>query len=125
MKPEDTERMLKDKADQVRHRLLDVVDELDRRRHEFSHPKEVIAQRLPAPYWIAAAGAAAVTVVALVGAAVARRNRTRRKVLWIRRAPPPPSFGGDVLSRAGRALVSFALIQLGKAALTRTGLAVR
>lgn len=127
MTPEERERMLLRKADQVRHRLLDVVDEIDRRRHELTHPGEVLARRLPRPepWAIAAAAAAGVIVASLVGAGMAKRRRRRRKVLYVARAPPPPTFSGDVLSRVGRALATFGLVQLGKSALTHARLSWR
>jgi len=115
--PENQEELLRRKADQVRNRLLDVVDELDRRRHELTdHPADLVVSRIPQKVWIGAAVAGALLVVSVTGATIAAVRRKNKRVLYIKRAPPPPSFAGDVVSRAGRALATMLLVQLGKRA---------
>lgn len=127
MRAKDDEATLRRKADEVRARLLEVVDELDRRRHAFAHPfKTMRARRAPMePVWYAAGGAAAVLGFSLVASATAkaraRRKRSRRMRKFVRVDMTPPSFLEDVAEKAGRALMTFALVQLGKAVLQRFG----
>lgn len=127
MRAKDDEATLRRKADEVRARLLDVVDELDRRRHAFTHPlKTMRARRAPIePVWYAAGGAAAVLGFSLVASATAksraRRKRSQRMRKYVRVDMTPPTWWEDAASRAGRALMTFALVQLGKAAMQRFG----
>lgn len=124
MNPTDDEASLRKKADEVRARLLEVVDELDRRRHSFAHPMKTVRAMPIEPVWYAMGAAAALLGFSLVGVLTAksrRRNRRMRKLVRIE--TQPPTFSEDVASRAGRALAAFALVQLGKRAMTRFGAA--
>lgn len=126
MNDKTRQEMLVHQADQVRERLLLVVDELDRKRHDLAHPVRTLRRQLPPPIAIAVLGAAALITVGTVGYFVthriAKRRRARRVVLH---APGKPTFWSEVGTRTARALISFALIEAGKLAIRRAAQSVQ
>ena len=126
MSPPNQEELLERRATLARERLLVVVDELDRKRHEFAHdiahPSQIVSDQLAKrlmPKLDAAAGTLAAisgTVLiagGVIGYAVYRRNHTWSRRLMARLPKPQkkPSFWGDVFSRSARALLTFGLVQ--------------
>ncbi|MDP2272015.1 MAG: hypothetical protein Q8K32_14845 [Archangium sp.] len=120
------EEILERRATLARERLLAVVDELDRKRHEFAHdiahPRQLVSEQLAKrlmPKLDAAAGtiAAISGTVLIAGGAIGylvyRRNHTwsRRLLARLPRPQPKPSFWGDVFSRSAKALLAFGLVQ--------------
>ena len=120
------EDILERRATLARERLLAVVDELDRKRHEFTHdiahPRQIVTNQLAKrimPRLDAAAGTIAAisgTVLlagGVVGYALYRRNNTwsRRLLARLPRPQKKPSFWGDVFSRSAKALLTFGLVQ--------------
>ncbi len=113
------QNLLEEKATLARERLLAVVDELDRKRHALSHPVELVKSQLPEPVWLVAGGVAAITFVATIAEVVVKARAKRRPLFRVERTPPEPRFFEDVATRTGKALLTFALVQLGKALLQR------
>lgn len=119
------EEILERKATLARERLLAVVDELDRKRHEFAHdiahPGQVVSDRLAlrlrplAEQWQMIAGVSGAVLLAAggIGYAVYRRNHTwsRRLMARIPKPQKKPSFWGDVFTRSAKALITFGLVQ--------------
>ncbi len=120
------EEILERRATLARERLLLVVDELDRKRHEFTHviahPGQIVSDQLAKrllPRFEAAAGTiaaisgAVLLVGGVIGYAVHRRNHTWSRRLLARLPKPQkkPSFWGDVFSRSAKALLTFGIVQ--------------
>ena len=124
MKLDGEEDRLMKQADLSRARLLAVVDLLDQKREELTHPMRMIKKRLPRdPLIYIAIGAAALTVAGTVSYFAARNNR-RFKVRvqrQLERRNPRQSFWGEVASRSAKALMSFAIARAGKLAIDRAG----
>lgn len=123
MNTRNEQEILEEKATRARERLLAVVDQLDRKRHQLSHPMNLVKKQLPDAAYLVAAGIAAVTGLAAVATVVVRARAKRRRELRTRfrieRTPPLPGFTAEVGGRAARALITFGLVQLGKTVLTR------
>ena len=120
------EEILERRATLARERLLAVVDELDRKRHEFTHdiahPGQLVSDQIVKrllPRLNAAAGTiAAISGTVLlaggaIGYAIYRRNHTWSRRLLARLPKPQkkPSFWGDVFSRSAKALLTFGIVQ--------------
>jgi hypothetical protein len=117
------EEILVRKANLARERLLAVVDELDRKRHNLAHPVKLVSRNfhMPQPVSIAALGGAALFAIGTIGFVVARLNA--RKARQARAHPlrklmekqlPQRSFWADVGNRTAKALITFGLIEVGK-----------
>jgi hypothetical protein len=120
----DEDRLMK-QADLSRARLLAVVDLLDQKREELTHPIRMLKKRLPRePLVYIALGAALFTAVSTVSYFAAKnrgthvRARLRKR---IERATPAQSFWGEVARRSAKALMSFAIARAGKLAIERAG----
>ena len=121
----EEDRLMK-QADLSRARLLAVVDLLDQKREELTHPMRMLKKRLPRePLVYIALGAALFTAVSTASYFAAKnrrphvRARLRKQIK--RAAPPTQSFWGDVARRSAKALMSFAIARAGKLALARAG----
>ena len=123
MNTQNEQEILEEKATRARERLLAVVDQLDRKRHQFAHPVNLVKKQLPDTAYLVAGGIAAVAGLAAVATVVVRARAKRRRELRTRfrieRTPPPPGFTTEVGGRAARALITFGLVQLGKTLITR------
>lgn len=123
MNSQNQEDILLRKANRVRARLLSVVDELDRKRHELSHPVKLVQRKVPRQVWVAAAVGAGLLVTGLVVASVRSSARRRRQNAdsfpFGDRPEQPRELATDVTTRAARALLTFGLIQLGKVAIKK------
>lgn len=119
MNPQTEQNLLEHRATLARQRLLAVVDELDKKRHALSHPVKLLKKQLPDTAYLVAGGIAALTGVAAIATLVVRARAKRRRELRARfrieRGPPQPSFPADVGARVAKALLTFGLVQLGKA----------
>jgi hypothetical protein len=119
------EEILTRKATLARDRLLAVVDELDRKRHNLAHPMKLVSRQMPEPISLAALGAAALIAIGAVGYVVAKLNKRKERKMrrtlpkLFQRTPPPPSFLEDVGSRTSRALLTFGLVEAGKYVMKR------
>lgn len=122
MKPTSEEDRLLKQADLSRARLLAVVDLLDQKRDELTHPLRLISKRMPRePIVYIALGVAAFTLASAMSYFSSKKNaraspRVRRRV---DRRAPPQSFWGEVASRTAKALTTFALTRAGKRAIDR------
>ncbi len=120
MNEKTQEEILTRKANLARNRLLEVVDALDRKRHNLAHPMKLVARQLPQPASMVALGAGALVAIGAIGFVVAKvkaRPPPRRKLF--ERPPPPPTFFGAVASRTLKALLVFALVEAGKLGIRR------
>jgi hypothetical protein len=122
MKPNGEEDRLMKQADLSRARLLAVVDLLDQKREELTHPMRLLKKRLPRdPLVYIALGAAVLTVSGTIAWFAARKERVprARRRRRLDRRVPAQSFWGEVASRSAKALMSFAIARAGKAAVGR------
>jgi hypothetical protein len=122
MKPTSEEDRLLKQADLSRARLLAVVDLLDQKREELTHPMRMISKQLPRePIVYLALGLAAFTAISAFSYFGARKKRVAPVRLRspIERRRPPQSFWGDVANRSAKALTTFAMTRAGKAAINR------
>lgn len=110
------QRILEEKATRARERLLAVVDQLDRKRHALSHPLRLVKSQLPQAVWLVAGGVAAVTIVATIAAVMAKARAKRRPLVRLERHP---RFVEGVGTRTAKALLTFALVQVGKTVIER------
>lgn len=125
MKPNGEEDRLLKQADLSRARLLAVVDLLDQKRDELTHPLRLLKKQLPhlsrEPIVYIALGVAAFTAIGAASYFGAKNKR--RPPLQLRspieRRRPEPSFWGEVAGRTAKALMTFALTRAGKAAIDR------
>src|SRR5690242_6274146 len=119
----EEDRLMK-QADLSRARLLAVVDLLDQKREELTHPMRMLKKRLPRePLVYIALGAALFTAVSTVSYFAAKNNRRLhvRARKQLERRKPAQSFWGDVARRSAKALMSFAIARAGKLAIARAG----
>ena len=122
MKLDQEEDRLTKQADLSRARLLAVVDLLDQKREELTHPMRMIKKQLPQePLVYITLGLAVLTAVSAVSYFGARKRRHTpfRLRSPIERRQPPPSFWGEVASRSAKALTTFGLTRAGKLAIER------
>ena len=132
MNDKTQEEILTRKANLARERLLAVVDELDRKRHNIAHPIQLVSRKLPPPAAIAAIGAASLVAIGAIGFVIARLTAKARQPPPLRkrlqqqfkRQPPPPSFWADIGSRTAKALIAFTLIEVGKLVIRKASTAV-
>lgn len=122
MNDKTQEEILVRKAKLARERLLDVVDQLDRKRHNLQHPLKLVSKHLPEPATAVAIGAAALIAIGAIGFAAAKlsaRRKPARRTLF-ERQPPRPGVWADIASHTARALLIYGLVEAGKYGVRRT-----
>lgn len=116
------EEILERRAALVRERLLTVVDELDRKRHNLTAPVQLAANvKIPKPAFVAVLAGAGVAAVAAIAFAI---SRLRARTPLQRRASDLPR-GAGIARSAAKILLSFAAVQGGKAVFSRATHALR
>src|SRR5215218_8357105 len=114
MKLDGEEDRLMKQADLSRARLVAVVDLLDQKREELTHPMRLIKKRLPQePIVYITLGLAAFTATWAISYFATKKKRPPPVHLRspIERRRPRPSFWGEVASRSAKALMIFAMTQ--------------
>ena len=85
MNDKTQEEILVRKANVVRERLLSVVDELDRKRHNLAHPMQLVSGKLPQPISVTAMSALGLIAIGTIGYVAARLSAKKK---------PPRRFAG-------------------------------
>jgi hypothetical protein len=118
--PDSTEALL-ERANQVRNRLLESVEALDRKRHQLTRPVlavgrtlEVVGGRRLQPALMVGG---ALLVSGALAAVVLRARRQQASNTLRNLLRPRRSFAAEVLWRAGVGLATFTAVEAGKRAI--------